>query len=113
VRDFLYVEDACAGIIRSATSDADVLNLAGEHATIKELASRITQITHFQGKVQFNQRQFTGVQARILSTARAQSSLGSWSRRFSLTEGLRKTVQWYTKQISADPQHAEFAMSHG
>jgi nucleoside-diphosphate-sugar epimerase len=50
----------------------------------------------FHPKVAFDASKPTGVVSRALDNTRAKELLG-WEPKVSLEEGLRRTVEWYTK----------------
>jgi CDP-glucose 4,6-dehydratase len=103
VRDYLYVEDAAATYTLLAEQLASDSKLRGEafnisnelRMTVSEMVERILDL---MGKgAQFDMRGDAPneIQHQYLSAERAQLVLG-WAPRFSLEEGLKRTIEWYT-----------------
>lgn len=115
-RDFLFVDDAAAGVVRVAEHLAEgggrgaedgggrgdggggeplVVNLAsGTEVSLRELAETLARLTGFGGKVTWDASKGDGVARRSLDITRAREVLG-WAPGVSLEEGLRRTVAWY------------------
>lgn len=106
-RDFLYVDDAAAGVVRVAEQVASggggrtqggeplVVNLAsGREVSLRELAETLARLTGFGGRVTWDASKGDGVARRSLDITRARDVLG-WEPGVSLVEGLRRTVAWY------------------
>lgn len=96
-REFLYVEDAAEGIVRAAESYEGNLpvNLGtGEEITIRDLAHLIAKKVGFTGKIEWDISKPNGQPRRCLDVSRAQQLFG-FRARYSLQEGLSKTIQWY------------------
>jgi GDP-L-fucose synthase len=94
-RDFLYVEDLVEAIIFLVEREDAVglynISSGGQHA-IAEVAETIAKVSGFQGRLTYNTAYPDGQSTRIMSTER-MDALG-WKARFSLEEGLRRTVEW-------------------
>ncbi len=96
-REFLYVEDAAEGILAAAEryDGADPVNLgSGDEISIKDLAALVAKETGFGGGIRWDVSQPNGQPRRKLDVTRAQQLFG-WRSRVSLTEGLRRTIDWY------------------
>jgi len=96
-REFLYVADAAEGIA-AATEKYDKgepVNLgSGEEISIRELASKIAELTGFQGRICWDTSKPNGQPRRRLDVSRAEKEFG-FRAKISLEEGLRRTVDWY------------------
>ena len=103
VRDYLYVEDAAATYTLLAEHLASNCELRGEafnfsnelRMSVSEMVERILDL---MGKgAQFDMRSDAPneIQHQYLSAERAQRVLG-WAPKFSLEEGLKRTIAWYT-----------------
>lgn len=96
-REFLYVEDAAAGIMLATEkyNGKDPINLgASFEISIKELVEKIKEIVGFEGKVIWDKTKPDGQPRRKLSVAKAKKEFGFESKtNFDL--GLKKTIQWY------------------
>lgn len=97
-RDFTYVEDIVEGTLLAAkkVSDGTPINLGtGKRYKIKDVAERIFDIMGWRPKkIVFDTSKPVGVISRALDISRAKELLG-WTPRFTLEEGLRKTIEWY------------------
>lgn len=96
-RDFIYVEDICAGLIACALRGApgDVYNLAsGAETSIAQLAERINALTGNPTPPDvLPARTWDRSGCRYGSTEKAAEVLG-FTARVPLEEGLRRTVEW-------------------
>jgi GDP-L-fucose synthase len=96
-REFLYVEDCAAGIIRAMEiyDSSEPVNLGnGREITIKDLTHLVADTTGFKGEVVWDPTKPDGQPRRCLDVTRAKEVLG-WTARTSLEEGMRKTIQWF------------------
>ncbi|MBP2134573.1 GDP-L-fucose synthase [Methanomicrobium sp. W14] len=96
-REFLYVEDAARGIALATEKydGADPVNLgSGMEITIKDLVSKISEITGFKGKIVWDKTKPDGQPKRCLDVSRARKEFG-FEAQMGFDEGLRKTVEWY------------------
>ena len=103
-RDFLYVDDLCSGIV--ATLDAslrdDVIHLAsGAETSINELAHLVLELTGAPDTpIRYEDRRRGEIEQTFATYDRAADVLG-FEPRYSLEEGLRKTVEWFRTRESA------------
>ena len=99
-RDFTYVEDIVEGTILAAEKidDGTPINLGtGIKYKIKDVAEKIFEIMEWHPKkIVFDTSKPTGVISRGLDISKARELLG-WEPRFTLEEGLRRTIEWYVK----------------
>jgi UDP-glucose 4-epimerase len=97
-RDFTYVEDIVEGSILAAekVSDCTPVNLGtGRRYKIIEVVEMICKIINWHpAQFKFDTAKPVGALSRALDNSRARNMIG-WAPRFSLEEGLRKTIQWY------------------
>jgi GDP-L-fucose synthase len=96
-REFLYVDDAAAGILLAAEryDDDEPVNLgSGREVAIKELAELIADLVGFEGTLRWNPSKPDGQPRRRLDVSRAERRFG-WRATTSLEEGLKRTVEWY------------------
>jgi GDP-L-fucose synthase len=97
-REFLYSDDfAGASLFLMEHYDgAEIIHIgSGAEVTIKELASLIADITHFQGNIKFDRTKPDGAMRKLLDSRRIRQ-LG-WRPKVSLREGIRKTYEWYAR----------------
>lgn len=97
-RDFTYVEDIVEGMILAAekVTDGTPINLGtGRRYKIIDVAEKIFEIMNWRPKkIIFDVSKPVGVLSRALDIRKAKELLG-WEPRFSLEEGLKKTIEWY------------------
>ena len=104
-REFLYVEDAAAGIIAAAEryDKPDPVNLgSGREISIRDLTTRIAALTGYRGRIVWNASQPNGQPRRCLDVTRAQREFG-FQAQMPFDEGLRRTVEWYLSSVSSVP----------
>jgi GDP-L-fucose synthase len=65
---------------------------------IKELVELIVRLTWFDGRVAWDKTKPDGQPRRMLDVSRADKEFG-FSARTGFEEGLRKTIDWYRKEI--------------
>jgi nucleoside-diphosphate-sugar epimerase len=97
-RDFTYVQDIVEGSILAAEriSDCSPINLGtGRRYKIIEVVDIICKILNWKpARFKFNKSMPVGVLSRALDNSKANEKLG-WRPRYSLEEGLEKTIKWY------------------
>jgi GDP-L-fucose synthase len=96
-REFLHVEDCARGLVLAAEAydGADPVNLGtGHEITIRDLATKIAELTGFRGEVVWDTTKPNGQPRRCLDVTRARERFG-FSAEIPLDEGLRGTVTWY------------------
>ena len=100
-RDFTYVEDTVEGFLKAAQADdalGGTFNLGtGSEIRVGELAEKIISATGTQARVQVEALRLRPDKSEVLrlisDNSLAKQSLG-WSPRFSLDEGLGRTIAW-------------------
>jgi len=98
-REFFYVEDCARGIVLATENydDDEPVNLgAGFEITIKDLAEKIKKLTGFKGQLTWDTTQPDGQPRRCLDISRAKT-LFDFEARTSFDEGLKATIEWYSK----------------
>jgi GDP-L-fucose synthase len=96
-REFLYVEDAVAGLALAGEryDGADPINLGtGAEISIRELAELIAELTGFEGEIEWDSSMPNGQPRRSLDASRARELFG-FEARTPLREGLERTIAWY------------------
>jgi len=96
-REFLYVDDAAEGILTAAEGYDGALpvNLgSGEEISIRDLAALVAGETGFSGAIRWDASKPNGQPRRKLDVSRAEELFG-WKARTPLSEGLRRTIDWY------------------
>lgn len=98
-REFLYVEDAAEAILLATEkyNGAEPLNIGtGEEISIQSLAHLIAELTGFKGEIRWDPQKPEGQPRRCLDVTKAKELLG-FEAKVPLTEGLKKTIDWYVK----------------
>jgi GDP-L-fucose synthase len=101
-REFLYVDDAAEAIVLATEryDDPDPVNVgSGTEITIRELTVLIAELTGFEGELVWDPTKPDGQLRRRIDTSRASEKFG-FEARTRLSEGLRRTIEWYRKQVA-------------
>ena len=96
-REFLYVEDAAAGIVLAAEryDGDDPVNLgSGTEISIRDLVETIARLTGYHGGIVWDASKPNGQPRRQLDVGRAERAFG-FRAHTSFEEGLRRTIEWY------------------
>lgn len=102
-REFLYVEDAAAGILAATGKydEADPVNLgSGMEISIRELAGKISQMTGFAGRIVWDATRPNGQPRRCLDVERAKRDF-DFRAGTPFDLGLRNTIDWYRANRAA------------
>ena len=104
-RDFTYVEDIVDGTILSTEkiTDGTPINLGtGQRYKMIDVVNLIFKIIGWKPQnFEFDTSKPVGALSRALDNERANKLLG-WNPQFSLEDGLRKTIEWYTSTHKSD-----------
>lgn len=103
-REFLYVEDCAEAIVLAAEkyNQPKPVNIGtGVEISIKDLVGLIVKLTGFKGKVLWDSKKPDGQPRRCLDTSSARREFG-FKAKVSLQEGLRRTIEWYSKVYLSD-----------
>jgi len=96
-REFLYVEDAAAGLVLAAEryDSSEPVNLgSGVEISIRDLATLIAGATRFSGRFVWDRTKPNGQPRRQLDVSRARERFG-FSANTSFENGIAKTVAWF------------------
>jgi len=110
VRDFIYVEDAVAALLRIADVSpgrGEAVNVArGEPVRIADLARAVGRACGASPRIEFVGGEGPGRSRRWLADVSRLAGLG-FRPRVGLEEGLARTVAWYRETSAADgvPTH--------
>jgi GDP-L-fucose synthase len=101
-RDYLYVDDAAAGIVLAAEryDGAEPVNVSSDapEVSMRELAPKIAQLAGFEGRIVWDSSRPDGQPRRKVDGRRARELFG-FEARVALDEGLRRTIDWYRQQV--------------
>ena len=107
IRDYIYVEDVVEAYIRLG-EEIERDDVAGSafnfspqsRATVLEIVEAIGRATGIAREPTILATARMEIRDQTLDATRARERLG-WTARFSLDEGLRRTVAWYRDYLSA------------
>jgi UDP-glucose 4-epimerase len=106
-RDFTFVDDIVEGTLLATEkiTDCTPINIGtAKRYKVKDVVQMILRLSGHQPKeLVFDPTKPMGVLSRALDNSRAKQLLG-WEPRYSLEEGLRKTIEWF---IAARPKSVE------
>lgn len=108
-RDFTYVDDACAATLAAASDTralGGVFNIAtGVETSVNHLAATILDLTGSSSAIKHvGIRDIDNIRRRVLNIDRASVSLG-YAPKFSLRDGLARTIEWYAEHLSENPRN--------
>lgn len=96
-REFLYVDDAAAGIVLTTEryDDPDPVNLgAGHEVRIRDLIGLIARLVGYDGQITWDTSKPDGQPRRMLDVSRARERFG-FVADTGLEEGLQRTIAWW------------------
>jgi len=105
-RDFTYVTDTSDGFVRAATADAvgQVVQLGtGHEISIGELARAVADVVGAPLKIETDAHRLRPAASEVMrlvsDASRARQVLG-WTPAITITDGLRRTVEWLRRDAS-------------
>lgn len=113
IRDYFYVEDAVDAYICLAEK-VEELNLGGQafnfsneiQLTVLELVDKILKIMGSSLKPIILNEGSNEIKHQYLSAKKARDILG-WSPKYSIDDGLNKTIDWYKNFLKRDIENAK------
>jgi len=105
LRTFCWVEDAAEGLLAlmaaAPGSTPRIVDLGGDsEITVRALAEKIIELTGSRSRINHVGARFGDARSRRPDLSTARRELG-WKPRTSLTEGLRRTIEYTEKMLSA------------
>ena len=109
-REFLYVDDLAQACLHVMALDEDAywgqvdprcshVNIGvGEDVSIAELASLVSEVTGFQGRILYDSSKPDGTPRKLLDVG-LLSKLG-WQASIPLREGLERAYRWYRENVT-------------
>ncbi|MBQ73177.1 MAG: GDP-fucose synthetase [Planctomycetaceae bacterium] len=99
-REFLFIEDAAAGVLAAAAGPAGAINIgSGQEVSILSLAKAVLSAWSLDIPIRLDRDKPDGQPRKCLSVERAASVLG-WRAPTALDAGLRQTARWYAQVLS-------------
>jgi GDP-L-fucose synthase len=108
VREWTYVDDAAAGLLRAAElySDSEPLNIAvGRGNSIAELAENVKEVVGFHGKIVYDSSKPDGALCKVADISKMKSVL-AWEPPTPLRDGIRNTLDWFVANYDAATSEA-------
>jgi CDP-glucose 4,6-dehydratase len=114
VRDFLYVKDAAEAYLHIAEGLASNPELAGEafnfslevRLTVLDCANQVLELMGRTDLEPIIENQASSeIREQYLDCTKAHTVLG-WQPKFSMEQGLRETIAWYTKYFAKQSMRA-------
>jgi len=104
------VKDFVRGLIELAPRlDRDIVNLVSHGGkTVKELALAVCEAAGYRGKVVFNANRYTGAKEKFLDATKLREKYGMVISG-DLAPGIRRAVEWYSKNYEAVKDRRKFA----
>jgi UDP-glucose 4-epimerase len=110
IRDLIYISDAVEAMLltaRRGLPDGSVYNLcSGMGTSIKQLAEEVSEILHVNTSIQFSGERRGGDPECWIGSSAKIESLG-FTPEVSLSEGLRRTIDWHLKYSHGGPLQGE------
>lgn len=95
-REFLFVDDladACVFAMKQYDGEQFLNVGTGEDLSIRELATLVTDVTGFSGRIVWDSAMPDGTPRKLLDVSRLHA-LG-WKAKTSLPDGIRRSYQWF------------------
>ena len=100
-REFLHVDDLAKAVLflLQGYDEATAINVGtGVDLEIRELASRIAQVTDYQGQIKWDTSKPDGTPQKLLDVSRI-NNLG-WTSEITLDQGLKMTYEWFVDALA-------------
>ncbi len=107
-RDFTYIDNAVNANLLACKADAskaagEVFNVAtGRRVTLNETFKALQPLTSYSGHLKYGAARGGDVKHSLADVSKAEAGLG-YRPSVDFEEGLRRTVEWYRKEILAAP----------
>lgn len=99
-REFLHVDDmaaACLHLLETYDGPSQVNVGTGTDVTIKMLASMVAESVGYDGEMTWDTSKPDGTPQKLLDVSRLAST--GWTAGISLSDGIRRTVDWYRTNV--------------
>ena len=112
-REFLYVEDAAQALVTAVErlEGSEPVNIgSGREISIRDLATRIAELSGYEGRLVWDASRPDGQPRRCLDVSRAKERLG-WHATTPFEEGLRRTIEWFRANRGVESRPAAASRS--
>ena len=115
-RDFTYVDDTCLAYMHliKLNKFGEVFNLGTSKSySIEDIAEKIFDITKIRKKITLNKNRLRPKNSEVrnlLSNNEKFKKCTSWTDKKSLIQGLKKTVNWYKKNINNNQYTSKYVI---
>ena len=108
LKDFLYIDDFVDGLLRSfaCSTDFEVFNIgSGQPVTIREVLAEILSAANYsEASVEYDSTKPTMIPKRMINIDQMRARC-DWSPKVPLSEGIRRTVEWYKAEyLNSSPE---------
>lgn len=100
LREFLYVDDlaeACLFLMDNYEGERHINIGTGEEISIGELASMISVIVGYQGRIEYDRDKPDGNLRKLLDSTKMHNF--GWKHKVAMQEGLQRTYEWFLKNV--------------
>ena len=101
IREWLYVDDGAEALIKALYIEptTEPINIGvGKGISILDLAKLIKEIVGYKGEIVLDTSKPGGAPSKIMKVEKMERVL-KWAPQMSLREGIKKTVEWYIKEV--------------
>lgn len=107
-REFLHVDDlsdACLFLMDNYSGDSTVNVGVGEDLSIAELASLISEVVGYEGRIYYDDSKPDGTPRKLLDVSKL-SRLG-WRAKIPLRKGVEQTYRWFVNHFRQSSEHTD------
>jgi GDP-L-fucose synthase len=112
-REFLHVDDladACVFLMETHDDPMQIVNVGcGEDISIADLATLVSDVVGFRGKIVFDRSKPDGTPRKLLDVGRLAAK--GWTARIPLREGVAETYRSFCSPTGAFPETASIRYS--
>jgi len=100
MRDFVYMQDVIDALnMTDQLVSGEIYNLgSGESTKIEEIAKIVIKLTGLKPKCPWNYLGTTPKESKLWVADNTKLKSIGWEQKFSLEEGLKKTIEWYQNE---------------
>ena len=113
-RDFTFVDDIVSGLIKMATSDAELVEgqafniAAGKEIKVIDLAKMINEMANNQGNIIFKKRRNWDTKPRLLADNQKAEKILNFKPNKDFKDGLKEAFDWFGDKWEEIDSSADF-----